>query len=72
MKGTIMKDTTMKPFLTLLATLLLAPLAALHAADALKQKPNKKKPFLPIAGIGLLVLGICVLAKGNAMAGIVA
>jgi hypothetical protein len=35
-----MKGTTMKPTLTILTTLLLAPLAALHAADAPKQKPN--------------------------------
>ncbi|MFZ9766765.1 MAG: hypothetical protein ACO3DN_08070, partial [Ilumatobacteraceae bacterium] len=30
----------MKPFLTLLIALLLAPLAALHAADAPKSRPN--------------------------------
>jgi hypothetical protein len=30
----------MKPALTLLTALLLAPLAPLHAADAPKQKPN--------------------------------
>jgi hypothetical protein len=66
------KSGTMKHFLALSMALLLAPLAALHAADAPKQKPNIARPMKPTTSrparlkVQLWLLRICIFISTTA------
>jgi len=62
----------MKSTFALVTALLLAPLAALHAADASKQKPNIARPMKPTTSrparlkVQLWLLRICIFISTTA------